>query len=72
MFLTKKQQQQQQQQSSNNIDGTMAQVVQEQRVEHVVEKFRMVLARTGTIRHEVNLANHGLDRLLSLSRMMAV
>ena len=50
----------------------MAQVVQEQRVEHVVEKFRMVLARTGTIRHEVNLANHGLDRLLSLSRMMAV
>ncbi len=40
----------------------MRQVVEKESVEDVVEKVGMVFARARTVGHEVDLANHGLDR----------
>ena len=44
-------------------DSVVLEIVQEKSVKDVVEKVRMVFAGSRAIWHEVDLANHGLDRL---------
>ena len=48
---------------SDRGDPVVLEIVQEERVKDVVEEVRMVFAGSSAIGHEVDLADHGLDRL---------